>query len=113
MKSKKIDMVSMFPEITFEQKKAGRPTLPETTKRNKKVVFYLNEYEELQLEKLKLSLLSHSPALSLNDFFRKVIFHFDDTLLDFLNLSPIDEVKNHLRTKRAYGTLFDDKKDKK
>ncbi|MFA6139025.1 MAG: hypothetical protein WC667_13205 [Sulfurimonas sp.] len=111
MKNKK-PMASMFPEIAFEHKKAGRPTLPDTSKRNKKVVFYLNGYEELQLEKLKISLLNHSPALSLNDFFRKVIFHYDDTLLDFLDLSPIDEVKNHLKTKRAYGSIFDLEKQK-
>lgn len=106
MKTKKT-VTEIFPDMNFEKRKAGRPALQKTSKRNKKVIFYLNEYEELQLEKLKVSLLNYSPSLSLNDFFRKVIFHYDDTLLDFLDLSPIDEVKNHLKSKRAYSSIFD------
>jgi len=81
----------------------GRPTLPNNKKRNIKVVFYINEDESKKLESLKNSLSSHSPTLSINEFFRKVLNNYDSTLLDFLELSPIDEVKHHLKMKRIYN----------
>jgi hypothetical protein len=88
--------------------KSGRPALAAADKRSIKVVFYINESEKEKLDNLKQQLSSRSPALSINSFFRKVLNSYDDTLLDFLDLSPIDEVKQHLKLKRSYNKAMGD-----
>jgi len=86
----------------------GRPSLEKSKKRKIKVSFYINDIEAIKFERLKIQLLNSSPPLSHNDFFRLVIMKHDDTLLDFLNLSIIDDVKQHMRSKRVYSSIFED-----
>lgn len=88
---------------------AGRPKLDKKEKRSIKICFYINQDELENLESLKNRLSNSSPALTISEFFRIVLEKHDDTLLDFLSLSPSDEVKNHLRLKRSYNSIFDNK----
>lgn len=98
---------NQFNKIMNKKKsKGGRPALDEHLRRKHKIVFYLNDEEYKNLQSLKNRLCNHSPTLSQSDFFRKVVNKFDLTMLEFLDLSPIDEVKIHLQERIAYKSIF-------
>jgi len=87
-------------------KKVGRPTLPENKKKKNRVSCYLSDDDMVNLERLRNSLLNHSPTLSLNDFFILVVNNFDDTLIPYLLESPNSEVKNYMKSNLAYANVF-------
>jgi len=94
--------------MSIKKSKAGRKPLEEKLKRNFKISFYLNEIEYDKYIKLKNRLSSSSPALSINEFFRKVIENADDGLLEYLELELNSDIRTHLKTLRAYNKQFRD-----
>ena len=84
---------------------AGRPALG-SKKRKKRIAFYVNEDELKRLKNIELSILKHSPDMTLNDFFRLIIDKYDDTLIHYLNEPQSGEVKKYMRTLHATNALF-------
>ncbi len=83
-------------------KKRGRPPHG-AKKRTHYVKVYLND-EEFKLYQSAVSRLKeHSPALPVQDLFRKILFNIDDlSLIEFVNLPLDHECKVMLRNEALF-----------
>ena len=91
-----------------KKNKGGRPALDPSDVKKHRLTIYLSDNDMKNLDRVRLGVVRYSPALSLNDFFRKVINNFDDTLIPYLLESPNSEVKKFMSSQLAYSNIFKD-----
>jgi len=87
-------------------KKNGRPPLKKRELKNKKISFYVNKDEFEHYEKLRADL--KDDGIAINDIFRKFINSFDESFLEFLELSPLNGFKRDLKLKGIYKNIFEE-----